>query len=66
MDDVETSNIVEKLSSHLQEELQFEIRRNILKNCRAFENFSTNLLKGATKIMEEVRFSPEEEIFSEN
>ena len=66
MDDKEVNNIVEKLSKTLQEELQYEIRGNVLRKCKAFEKFSVNLLKDCTQIMEDVRFSPEEEIFSEN
>ena len=65
-DDKEVQGIVEKLSKNLQEELQFEIRGNILKNALVFQKFSTNFVKDCTQIMNEVRFSPEEEIFSEN
>lgn len=42
------------------------MRGNVLKNCKVFERFSPNLRKESTTIMEEVRFSPEDEIFSEN
>ena len=48
MDDQEINKIIEKLSRTLQEELQFEIRGNILKNCKALDKFSVNLLQAAT------------------
>lgn len=54
MKDEEVSLIVEKLSSHLQSELQFEVKGNILKNCKVIsENFSHNVLKKLVSIMEE-------------
>jgi hypothetical protein len=49
-----------KLSKNLQEELQFELRLNILKMSRILMRFSEKVLKQLSFVMEEVRFSPEE------
>ena len=65
MNDTEINNIVSKLSKNLQEELQFQLRGNILRQFNLFNNnFSQHLLKKIAQLMEEVRFSPEELIFS--
>jgi potassium voltage-gated channel Eag-related subfamily H protein 7 len=34
MNDDEVGSIVKKLSKHLQDELQYQLRGNILKNCK--------------------------------
>ena len=37
----EVSEIVSKLSKNLQDELQFELKGNILNKAKVFQNFST-------------------------
>lgn len=61
MNDEEISLIVQRLSSHLQEELQYQIRGNILQDSKVISgNFSQKLIKKLVNVMEEVRYSPEE------
>ena len=62
----EVSEIVSKLSKSLQDELQFELKGNILNKSKVFSKFSTLFLKDLTHYMEEIRFSPEDIIFSEH
>jgi potassium voltage-gated channel Eag-related subfamily H protein 7 len=63
MNDEEVSLIVNKLSFNLQEELNYEIKGNLLKNCPVIvKNFSEKAIKSMVNIIEEVKFSPEDKI----
>lgn len=65
MNDEEVSNIINKLSSILQDELSYEIRGNILKNCLVISrSFSPLVIKKIVQLVEEVRFSPEDRILT--
>ncbi|CAD8065068.1 unnamed protein product [Paramecium sonneborni] len=67
MNDDEVSQIICKLSSHLQEELQFQLRGNILRNCKVMiKIFSEKMIKCLLGQMEEQSFSPEERIITIN
>ncbi|CAD8072041.1 unnamed protein product [Paramecium sonneborni] len=67
MNDEEVSQIICKLSSHLQEELQFSLRGNILRNCKVMiKIFSEKMIKCLLGQMEEQSFSPEERIITIN
>ncbi|CAD8051279.1 unnamed protein product [Paramecium primaurelia] len=67
MNDDEVSQIICKLSSHLQDELQFQLRGNILRNCKVMiKIFSEKMIKCLLGQMEEQSFSPEERIITIN
>ncbi|CAD8093484.1 unnamed protein product [Paramecium primaurelia] len=67
MNDDEVGSIVKKLSRHLQDELQYQLRGNILKNCKiVMKLFSEQFLKNLLQSMEELSFSPEERIITCN
>ncbi|CAD8045151.1 unnamed protein product [Paramecium primaurelia] len=67
MNDDEVSQIICKLSSHLQDELQFQLRGNILRNCKVMVKiFSEKMIKCLLGQMEEQSFSPEERIITIN
>ncbi|CAK67981.1 unnamed protein product (macronuclear) [Paramecium tetraurelia] len=67
MNDDEVGSIVKKLSRHLQDELQYQLRGNILKNCKiVMKLFSEQFLKNLLQCMEELSFSPEERIITCN
>ncbi|CAD8081242.1 unnamed protein product [Paramecium primaurelia] len=67
MNDDEVGSIVKKLSRHLQDELQYQLRGNILKNCKIIMKlFSEQLLKNLLQQMEELSFSPDEKIITCN
>ncbi|CAD8084196.1 unnamed protein product [Paramecium sonneborni] len=67
MNDDEVGSIVKKLSRHLQDELQYELRGNILKNCKiVMKLFSEQFVKNLLQSMEELSFSPEERIITCN
>ncbi|CAD8112754.1 unnamed protein product [Paramecium sonneborni] len=62
INDEEVSQITTKLSSSLQEELNFEIRLNVMKTNQVLTRFSQKTLRELSLIIEEVRFSPEDQI----
>ncbi|CAD8113554.1 unnamed protein product [Paramecium sonneborni] len=62
INDEEVSQITTKLSSSLQEELNFEIRLNVMKTNKVLTKFSQKTLKQLSLIVEEVRYSPEDQI----
>ncbi|CAD8115878.1 unnamed protein product [Paramecium sonneborni] len=62
INDEEVSQITTKLSSSLQEELTFEIRLNVMKTNQVLTRFSQKTLRELSLIIEEVRFSPEDQI----
>ncbi|CAD8096311.1 unnamed protein product [Paramecium primaurelia] len=67
MNDDEIGSIMKKLSKHLQDELQYQLRGNILKNCRVIVKlFSEQFVKSLLQSMEEISFSPEERIITCN
>ncbi|CAD8213472.1 unnamed protein product [Paramecium octaurelia] len=67
MNDDEVGSIVNKLSKHLQDELQYQLRGNILKNCKIIMKlFSESFIKSLLHNMEEQAYSPEERIITIN
>ncbi|CAD8187950.1 unnamed protein product [Paramecium octaurelia] len=67
MNDDEIGSIMKKLSRHLQDELQYQLRGNILKNSRVIiKLFSEQCVKSLLQQMEEISFSPEERIITCN
>ncbi|CAD8116964.1 unnamed protein product [Paramecium sonneborni] len=67
MNDDEVGSIVKKLSRHLQDELQYQLRGNILKNSKiVMKLFSEQFVKNLLQSMEELSFSPEERIITCN
>ncbi|CAD8111261.1 unnamed protein product [Paramecium primaurelia] len=67
MNDDEVGSIVNKLSKHLQDELQYQLRGNILKNCKIIMKlFSESFIKSLLHYMEEQAYSPEERIITIN
>ncbi|CAD8120889.1 unnamed protein product [Paramecium sonneborni] len=63
----EIGSITKKLSRHLQDDLQYELRGNILKNCKVIMKlFSQQFVKSLIQSMEEMSFSPEERIITCN
>ncbi|CAD8104943.1 unnamed protein product [Paramecium primaurelia] len=65
INDEEVSQITTKLSSNLQEELNFEIRYNVMKTNKVLTKFSQKVLKQLSLQIEEVRFSPEDQILQQ-
>ncbi|CAD8123877.1 unnamed protein product [Paramecium sonneborni] len=65
INDEEVSQITTKLSSSLQEELNFEIRFNVMKTNKVLTKFSQKVLKQLSLQIEEVRFSPEDQIIQQ-
>ncbi|CAD8210453.1 unnamed protein product [Paramecium octaurelia] len=65
INDEEVSQITAKLSSSLQEELNFEIRYNVMKTNKVLTKFSQKVLKLLSLQIEEVRFSPEDQILQQ-
>ncbi|CAD8174031.1 unnamed protein product [Paramecium octaurelia] len=67
MNDEEVSSLICKLSSNLQEELQYQLRGNILSSCKVMiKTFSEKMIKSLLGQMEEQSFSPEERIITLN
>ncbi|CAD8066035.1 unnamed protein product [Paramecium sonneborni] len=67
MNDEEVSSLICKLSSNLQEELQYQLRGNILSSCKVMvKTFSEKMIKTLLGQMEEQSFSPEERIITLN
>ncbi|CAD8157596.1 unnamed protein product [Paramecium octaurelia] len=65
--DDQVGDVISKLSKQLQEELQFQLRGNILRKCKIMVNtFSESLIKNLLQLMEEQSFSPDERIISVN
>ncbi|CAD8194399.1 unnamed protein product [Paramecium octaurelia] len=62
INDEEIQQIKSKLSNSLLEELNFEIRHNVMKTNTLLAKFSQKTLKLLSLVMEEVRFSPEDQI----
>ncbi|CAD8097297.1 unnamed protein product [Paramecium primaurelia] len=62
INDEEVSQITTKLSSSLQEELNFEIRFNVMKTNKVLTKFSQKTLRQLSLLIEEVRYSPEDQI----
>ncbi|CAK58071.1 unnamed protein product (macronuclear) [Paramecium tetraurelia] len=62
INDEEVSQITTKLSSSLQEELNFEIRFNVMKTNKVLTKFSQKTLRQLSLVIEEVRYSPEDQI----
>ncbi|CAD8202945.1 unnamed protein product [Paramecium octaurelia] len=65
INDEEVSQITTKLSSSLQEELTFEIRLNVMKTNKVLTKFSQKTLRELSLLIEEVRFSPEDQIIQQ-
>ncbi|CAD8083446.1 unnamed protein product [Paramecium primaurelia] len=65
INDEEVSQITTKLSSSLQEELNFEIRLNVMKTNKVLTRFSQKTLRELSLLIEEVRFSPEDQIIQQ-
>ncbi|CAK56044.1 unnamed protein product (macronuclear) [Paramecium tetraurelia] len=67
MNDEEVVTLISKLSSNLQEELQYQLRGNILSSCKVMiKTFSQKMIKSLLGQMEEQSFSPEERIITIN
>ncbi|CAD8106809.1 unnamed protein product [Paramecium sonneborni] len=67
MNDDEIGSIMKKLSKHLQDELQYQLRGNILKNSKVIVRlFSEQFVKILIQSMEEISYSPEERIITCN
>ncbi|CAD8136310.1 unnamed protein product [Paramecium pentaurelia] len=67
MNDEEVATLIGKLSSNLQEELQYQLRGNILSSCKVMiKTFSEKMIKQLLGQMEEQSFSPEERIITIN
>lgn len=65
MNDDEVNEIIRKLSKHLQDELQYQIRMSVMKNCKLIINtFSPKMIKVLSNELEEVSYSPEEHILT--
>lgn len=63
MNDEEIQSVLTKLSSHLQEEIKYELRVGYLRSCKALAKFGEKTLRQLSFVMEEVRFSPQQIIF---
>ncbi|CAD8096313.1 unnamed protein product [Paramecium primaurelia] len=67
MNEEEVGSIVSKLSSHLQDELNFQLKGNILNQCKIItKTFSLKFKQHLLLVMEEQSFSPEERIITLN
>ncbi|CAK82664.1 unnamed protein product (macronuclear) [Paramecium tetraurelia] len=65
--DDQVGDVISKLSKQLQEELQFQLRGNILRKCKIMvDTFSESLIKNLLQLMEEQSYSPDERIISVN
>ncbi|CAD8207910.1 unnamed protein product [Paramecium pentaurelia] len=62
INDEEVSQIKSKLSNSLLEELNFEIRHNVMRMNTLLAKFSQKTLKLLSLVIEEVRYSPEDQI----
>ncbi|CAK56672.1 unnamed protein product (macronuclear) [Paramecium tetraurelia] len=67
MNEEQVGSIVQKLSSHLQDELNFQLKGNILNQCKIItKTFSLKFKQHLLLVMEEQSFSPEERIITLN